>query len=149
MRNLRINVIQRRTTILLADDRVLTLEALVRLLRQDFKIVGTARDGHSIVELARRKGPEVIVMNIAMPFLNGIDAMRTLQKDNCSSRILFLARDIDLQLVEEALRAGASGFVLKTCEPSELVKAIRCVAKGTRYVTPILAGDLFSPLSSL
>jgi DNA-binding NarL/FixJ family response regulator len=137
------------TTILLADDRALTLEALVHLLRQDFNIVGTARDGHSVVELARKKGPEVIVMNIAMPFLNGIDVMRTLQKENCSSNVLFLGRDIDHPLVEEALRAGASGFVLKVCEPAELLKAIRFVAKGARYVTPIVSGDFFSSVPSL
>jgi DNA-binding NarL/FixJ family response regulator len=121
------------TTILLADDHVLTLEALVHLLCQDFNIIGTARDGYSVVELAKKNWPEVIVMNIAMPFLSGIDAMRTLQKENCSSKILFLTRHIDLPLVEQALRAGASGFVLKVCEPAELVKAIRFAAKA-RYM---------------
>jgi DNA-binding NarL/FixJ family response regulator len=134
------------TTILLADDHALTLEALVQLLRQDFNIIGTARHGTSVVELARKMGPEVIVMNIEMPFLNGIDAMQILQKENSSSKILFLARHIDLSLVEEALRAGASGFVLKVCEPTELVKAIQFVAKGRTYVTPIVAGDLLSSI---
>jgi DNA-binding NarL/FixJ family response regulator len=130
------------TTILLADDHVLTLEALVHLLREDFNIIGTARHGRRVVELARKKGPEVIVMNIAMPFLNGIDAMQILQKENSSSKILFLARHMDLSLVEEALRAGAAGLVLKVCEPAELVKAIQSVVKGTTYVTPMVAGNL-------
>jgi two-component system invasion response regulator UvrY len=128
------------TTILVADDHVLTLEALVHLLRPDFNVIGTARDGLGIVELARQKEAEVIVMNIAMPSLNGIDAMRILQKENCSSKIVFLTRHIDHPLLEKALRAGASGFLLKMCEPAELVKAIQLVAKGMTYVTPIVAG---------
>jgi DNA-binding NarL/FixJ family response regulator len=133
------------TTILLADDHGLTLDALFHLLREDFNVIATARDGRSVVELARKKRPEVIVMDIAMPCLNGIDAMRILQKENCSSRVLFLTRYADLPLVEEALHAGASGFVLKVCDPAEFVKAIQSVAKGTTYVTP-LVGDLRSSL---
>jgi DNA-binding NarL/FixJ family response regulator len=138
--------IMSRTSVLLADDHGMLLDGLVRLLRQDFNVVGTARDGRSLVEIARQKRPEVIVMDIAMPSLNGIDATRILQKEGCGSKILFLTMHADLPLVEEAFRAGASGFLLKVCDSAEFVKAIHSVARGTTYITPLLAGDLVSSL---
>src|SRR5580765_5466462 len=101
------------------------LDGLGRLLPQDINVLGTARDGRSLIELARQKQPEVIVMDIAMPSLNGIDATRILQKEGCSAKILFLSMHADLTLVEDALRAGASGFLLKVCDTEELVKAIK------------------------
>src|SRR5262249_33725631 len=116
------------------------------LLRKDFDVLGTAHDGRGIIDLARKKPSEVIVMDIGMPSLNGIEAMRILRDEGCSSRILFLTMHTDLMLVEEALRAGASGFVLKFCDTTEFVTAVRLVAKGTTYVTPQLAGDLVSSL---
>jgi DNA-binding NarL/FixJ family response regulator len=135
-----------RTSVLLADDHVMLLDGLVRLLRQDFNVLGTARDGRSLIEMALQKRPEVIVMDIAMPSLNGIDATRILQKEGCESKILFLTMHADLPLVEEAFRAGASGFLLKVCDSAEFVKAIQSVARGTIYITPLLAGDLVSSL---
>ena len=135
-----------RTSVLLADDHVMLLDGLVRLLRQDFNVLGTARDGRSLIEMARLKRPEVIVMDIAMPTLNGIDATKILQKEGCEAKILFLTMHADLPLVEEAFRAGASGFLLKVCDSSEFVKAIHAVARGTTYITPLLAGDLVSSL---
>jgi DNA-binding NarL/FixJ family response regulator len=138
--------IMSRTSVLLADDHVMLLDGLVRLLRQDFNVLGTARDGRSLIEMARLKRPEVIVMDIAMPSLNGIDAAKILQKEGCEAKILFLTMHADLPLVEEAFRAGASGFLLKVCDSSEFVKAIHSVARGTTYITPLLAGDLVSSL---
>jgi DNA-binding NarL/FixJ family response regulator len=135
-----------RTSVLLADDHVMLLDGLVRLLRQDFNVLGTARDGRSLIEMARKKRPEVIVMDIAMPSLNGIDATKILQKEGCEAKILFLTMHADLPLVEEAFRAGASGFLLKVCDSVEFVKAIHSVARGTTYITPLLAGDLVSSL---
>ena len=135
-----------RTSVLLADDHVMLLDGLVRLLRQDFNVLGTARDGRSLIEMARKKRPEVIVMDIAMPSLNGIDATKILQKEGCEAKILFLTMHADLPLVEEAFRAGASGFLLKVCDSVEFVKAIHSVASGTTYITPLLAGDLVSSL---
>ena len=135
-----------RTSILLADDHGILLDGLVRLLHDDFEILGTARDGRSLIEMAREKRPDVIVMDISMPSLNGIDAARMLQQEGCSSRILLLTMHADLPLVEEAFRAGVSGFVLKVCDAAEFVKAVQCVARGTTYITPLLAGDLVSSL---
>jgi DNA-binding NarL/FixJ family response regulator len=138
-----------RTSVLLADDHVMLLDVLVRLLQQDFNVLGTARDGRSLIEMARKKRPDVIVMDIAMPSLNGIDTTRILKKDGCSAKILFLTMHADLSIAEEAFRAGASGFLLKVCDAEEFVKAIQAVAKGETYITPLLAGDLISSLMTV
>jgi DNA-binding NarL/FixJ family response regulator len=135
-----------RTRVLLADDHVMLLDALVNLIRQEFDVVGVARDGRTMVELAMQTHPDVIVADISMPNLNGIDAVRILKKEGSSVKFLFLSMHSDLPLVEEAFRAGASGFVLKLCNVDEFVKAIQCVARGTTYITPLLAGDLISTL---
>lgn len=135
-----------RTSVLLADDHVMLMDGLVPLIREEFEIVGIARDGRSMVKMARQHRPDVIVADISMPHLNGIDAARILVKEANSARLLFLSMHSDLPLVEEALRAGASGYILKLCGADEFVKAIQCVAKGITYVTPLLAGDLISTL---
>src|ERR1051325_8116821 len=120
-----------RTRVLLADDHAVLIDGLVHLLRQDFEIVGVARDGRAMVEMAKQNRPDVIVTDISMPNLNGIDAARILKKDLRSVKLLFLTMHSDLPLVEEAFRAGASGYMLKLCSAEEFVKAIKCVAKGS------------------
>jgi DNA-binding NarL/FixJ family response regulator len=135
-----------RTSVLLADDHVMLMDGLVHMVRQDFEIVGLARDGRAMVELARQNHPDVVVTDISMPHLNGIDAARILKKEAIPTKILFLSMHADLPLVEEAFRAGASGYILKLCSAEEFVKAIKYVAKGATYITPLLAGDLISTL---
>ncbi len=135
-----------RTTVLLADDHVMLMDGLIHFLREEFDIVGVARDGRVLVEMARQNRPDVIVTDISMPHLNGIDAARILRKEASSAKLLFLSMHADLPLVEEAFRVGASGYVLKLCDADEFVKAIQCVAKGATYITPMLAGDLISTL---
>jgi len=136
----------KRITILLADDHDMLMDGLVHMLGRDFQVVGVARDGHTLIEMAKDKRPDVIVTDISMPNLNGIDAARILRQDNPSIKILFLTMHSDFPLVGEAFRVGASGFVLKTCDLSELVKAIHSIAKGSTYITPQLAEDLVSIL---
>jgi DNA-binding NarL/FixJ family response regulator len=135
-----------RTRILLADDHTVLIDALVNFLANQFEIVGIARDGRSLIAMAKQDRPDVIVTDISMPDLNGIDAARILRKEVSFSKLLFLSMHSDLPLVEEAFRAGALGYVLKVCSADELVKAIHCVAKGSTYITPLLAGDLISTL---
>jgi DNA-binding NarL/FixJ family response regulator len=135
-----------RTTVLLADDHAMLLDGLTNLAKQEFEIVGVVRDGRALVEMAKQKQPDVIVTDISMPQLNGIDAARILKKESITAKLLFLTMYSDLPLVEEAFRAGASGYVLKLCGADELVKAVRSVAKGATYITPLLAGDLISTL---
>jgi len=135
-----------RTRILLADDHTVLIDALVNFLASQFEIVGIARDGRSLIAMAKQDRPDVIVTDISMPDLNGIDAARILRKEVSFAKLLFLSMHSDLPLVEEAFRAGALGYVLKVCSADELVKAIHCVAKGSTYITPLLAGDLISTL---
>jgi DNA-binding NarL/FixJ family response regulator len=135
-----------RTTVLLADDHVMLMDGLVHFVRREFDIIGVARDGRAMVEMAKQYHPDVIVTDISMPHLNGLDAARILKKEANSAKLLFLSMHADLSLVEEAFRAGASGYVLKLCGADEFMKAIQCVAKGSTYITPLLAGDLISTL---
>ena len=136
----------KRITLLLADDHDVLTDGLVYVLKRDFEVVGVARDGRTMIEIAKEKRPDVIVTDITMPNLSGIDAVRIVRQDIPSIKILFLTMHSDLPLVREAFRVGASGFVLKICDMSELVKAIHSIAKGSTYITPQLAEDLVSIL---
>jgi DNA-binding NarL/FixJ family response regulator len=91
------------------------VDGLAPLLRQEFDIVGTARDGRMMIEMAKQSHPDVIVTDISMPDLNGIDAARIVKKEVSSAKLLFLTMHADFPLVEEAFRVGASGYVLKLC----------------------------------
>jgi DNA-binding NarL/FixJ family response regulator len=136
----------KRTTVLLADDHVMLMDGLVQLVRQEFEVVGIAHDGRAMVEMAKQYKPDVIVTDISMPHLNGIDGARLLRKEGSRAKLLFLSMHADLPLVEEAFRAGASGYVPKLCSAEEFVKAVKCVARGGTYVPPQFAGDLISTL---
>jgi DNA-binding NarL/FixJ family response regulator len=135
-----------RTSVLLADDHIMLMDGLVHLLQQEFQIVGVAHDGRAMVEMATQLRPDVIVADISMPHLNGLDAARILRKEGISSKLIFLSMHTDLPLVEEAFRVGASGYVLKECGADEMLKAIQSVAKGNTYITPMLAGDVIFTL---
>jgi len=136
----------KRITVLLADDHATLIDGLVHMLGRDFQVVGGVSDGRTMIEMAKEKRPDVIVTDISMPNLDGIEAARILRQDIPSIKILFLTMHSDFPLVEEAFRVGASGFVLKTCDMSELMKAIHSIAKGSTYITPQLAEDLISIL---
>jgi DNA-binding NarL/FixJ family response regulator len=135
----------KQTRILLADDHLMLLDALVHLLGQEFDVVGVARDGTAMLEMAARLQPDIVVVDISMPQLSGIDSVRILRKEANPTKVLFLRMYADLPLVEEAFRAGASGYVIKGGGTDELVKAIQCVARGGTYVSPLL-GDLISTM---
>jgi DNA-binding NarL/FixJ family response regulator len=139
----------KKTSVLLADDHAVLMDSLVHFIQPEFEVMGIARDGRALVDLARQHHPDVIVTDVSMPRLNGIDAVRILHKEDSSFKVLFLSMHADFPLVEEAFRAGASGYVLKICGADEFIKAIRCVAKGAIYVTPLLAGDLISTLLTI
>jgi len=135
----------KRTSILLADDHAMLLSGLVHLLSREFDVVGAAYDGGSLVEMVKQHRPDVVVTDIAMPHLNGIEAVRLFHQEAASAKILFMSMYSDLPLIEEAFGVGASGYVLKSCGIDELVKAIQCIAGGGTYVTPSL-GDVISML---
>jgi DNA-binding NarL/FixJ family response regulator len=135
-----------RTRVLMADDHTMLLDGLVTLVNREVNVIGVARDGRALIDMAKELRPDVIVTDISMPDLNGIDAVRILQKEQTSTRFLFLSMHSDLPLIKEAFRAGASGYLLKVCSAEECVMAIQCVARGKTYITPLLAGDLISTL---
>src|SRR5262245_31123788 len=112
-----------RIRILLADDHRMLLDGLVSLLSKEFDVVGVARDRGALVDMAESLQPDIIVMDISMPEVNGIDAVRMLQKGGSRAKILFLSMYADLPLVEEAFRTGAAGYMLKAGGVEELVKA--------------------------
>ena len=121
------------------------LDVLSSFLDQECEIVGTVQDGQAAVDAAVRIRPDLLLLDIEMPRLNGIEAARVLQKEVQCARILMMSMYSDISTVEEAFRAGASGYMLKTGDLDELVRAIRCIANGGRYVTPFL-GDLISTM---
>jgi DNA-binding NarL/FixJ family response regulator len=114
-------------------------QGLRSLLDDEFELVGTVTNGQALVETANQFKPDVIVVDISMPVLNGFDAVRQLKKDGNSARIIFLTMHIDDGLVAEAFRCGASGYVLKHSAGEDLISAIRQVLAGHEYVTPLVA----------
>jgi len=128
--------------VLLADDHTLLLEAFQKLLADECEIVGVATNGRALVTAAATLRPDVIVVDVTMPLLNGIDAARQIKQTSPDVRIIFLTMNEDPNLAAEAFRAGASGYLLKRSAASELVTAIREVVKHRSYITPLVAEGL-------
>jgi DNA-binding NarL/FixJ family response regulator len=135
-----------RPRVLLADDHRMVAEGLKSLLAPEFDLVEVVEDGRALVDAARRLRPDVIVTDITMPHLNGLDALAQLKKDNPSVKVVFLTMHHDLAYARRAVDAGALGFVLKHSAPAELVLAIRAALDGKTFITPALAGELVQSL---
>ena len=131
---------------LLADDHLLVAEALKSLLAPEFDLVGVVEDGRALVEAAGTLRPDVIVADITMPHLNGIDALVQLRQGGDRVPVVFLTMHRDVTFARRALDAGASGFVLKHSAPVELVTAIRAALAGKTYLTPQLAGEVLEAM---
>lgn len=129
-----------KPTILLADDHQIVLEGLKTLLSKDFTLLSIVTDGSALVREARARRADVIVADISMPSLNGIDAVRQIRAAGVDSKIVFLTMHADLTYVTRALDAGASAYVLKHSASDELVTAIREALRGGTYVSPALRG---------
>ena len=132
----------KKPRVLLADDHKIMIEGLKDLLKGEFEIVGSVEDGRALVEQASTLHPDVIVTDISMPQLNGIEAARQIKKTGKNIKIVFLTMHPDVTYAANAFEAGASGFVLKHSASSELITAIHEAIKGRTYVTPLIAGDL-------
>ena len=128
-----------RPRVLLADDHLMLLDALKGLLEPAYSVVGLVREGRALLKAADRLRPDVVVLDIAMPHLNGLDAGRQLKKKMPAVKLIFLTMNEDPYLVGEAFRAGASAFLLKQAAGMELTDAIAKVLKGGTYVTPSAA----------
>ena len=135
-----------RPRLLLADDHRMVAEGLKSLLSSEFELLDLVEDGRALVAAAKRLRPDVIVADITMPHLNGIDALRQLKKDDPSVKVVFLTMHQEVAYARRALEAGASGFVLKHSAPAELITAIRAALSGKTYITPALAGEVFHAL---
>lgn len=131
-----------RPRVLLADDHVLVLGALEALLTRDCDVVGTVTDGRALIAAAAKLQPDVIVLDIAMPLLNGLDAARQIKRMFPRIKLVFLTMNEDVELAAETFRAGASAHVLKHSAAHELLSAIREVMNGRSYVTPMVAEGL-------
>jgi DNA-binding NarL/FixJ family response regulator len=132
----------KRARLLLADDHTLVLEGFRRLLEPEFELAGAVEDGRALVAAAQKLKPDVVLLDISMPLLNGIDAARQLKKIMPELKLIFLTMHADPAYVTEAFRVGASGYLLKRSAASELVNAIREVLRGRCYVTPLVTKDM-------
>jgi DNA-binding NarL/FixJ family response regulator len=129
----------KRPRLLLADDHPIVIAGLRDVLGSQFEIVGTAGDGRTLVESASVLKPDVILLDISMPLLNGLTAARQIKTQLPKVKLIFLTMHVEADYVKEAFRAGASGYILKRSVASELVAAIKEVLKGRAYLTPVIA----------
>ena len=132
--------------VLLADDHALLLGAYEKLLAGQCEIVGQVSDGRALLDAAETLKPDLIVLDISMPLLNGLEAGRQIKQKMSAVKLVFVTMNEDAELAAEAFRAGASGYLLKRCAASELATAIREVMQGRSYVTPLVTEGLVGSL---
>ena len=137
-----------RPKVLLADDHAIFLEGLCRILEDNFDVIGTAADGRSLLKALGKLSPDVIVADISMPALNGIEAARQIKKADPRAKIIFLTMHHDALYAAAAFRAGASGYVVKDTAASELQTAIRHVLSGRTYMTPYVADGVLQSFTN-
>jgi len=135
-----------RHRILIADDHNLVAELCKRLLQIDFEVVGSVSDGRSLVRVAAELKPDVIVLDIAMPVLNGLDAGRQVKKILPGVKLVYLTMNPDPDVAAEAFARGASGYLLKTCAAAEMVLAVREVLRGKTYLSKAMSRDAIDSL---
>jgi DNA-binding NarL/FixJ family response regulator len=136
----------KRPRVLLADDHRLLREAFARLLQSECEVVGAVADGRALLDAAPELRPDIVVLDIAMPLLNGLDAARQLKRLMPAVKVIFLTVSEDPDLAAEAFRAGASGYLLKNSAASELLQAIQEAFQGRSYVTPLVTRGLVGSL---
>lgn len=130
-----------RPKIMIADDHTLVAEACKKLLEADYEVVSTVGDGRALVRVGSTLRPQLIIVDVAMPLLNGLDAGQQLKQLIPSIKLVYLTMTQDTDLAAEAFRRGASAYLLKTCAASELIVAVREVLKGRSYLSPAIARD--------
>ena len=138
-----------RPRILMADDHLILLEAFKAMLAPDFDVVGIVTDGRALLEEFDRLNPDVVLLDIAMPLLNGLDAGRQLKARRRSVKLIYLTMNPDPDIAGEALRLGASGYVLKSSAAQELKQAIQEALRERSYITPLITRDVVGSLTQL
>ena len=136
----------RRARVLLADDHTVVAQGLASLLWEEFELVGIVGDGKALLDTAQRLQPDVIVADMAMPVMDGLEALHRLKAARLDAKVIFLTMHADAQLATAALRAGASGYVLKHSAGEELITAIWAALQGRTYLTPLIAQDVITTL---
>jgi DNA-binding NarL/FixJ family response regulator len=131
-----------RIKVLIADDHRIVADGLRNILESEYDLVGIAEDGRTLVDLAIKLEPDVIVADISMPSLNGIDAMEILQKLNTRAKFIFLTMHKDVTYAAKAIRQGAVGYVLKHSASEELLRALELVLGGGKFISPEIADGL-------
>lgn len=135
-----------RLRLLLADDHRIVAEGLKRLLEEEFELVGIVEDGRQLLKAAEALRPDVIVADISMPELNGVEALEELKLVNPDVRVVFLTMHQNAVYARRALDAGALGYVVKNSAAEELVLAVRAAAAGRTFISSVVAGDLLADL---
>ena len=130
-----------RPRILIADDHTLVAELCKKLLETEFDVVGMVTDGRALVRAAGELKPDVIVVDIAMPVLNGLDAGRQIKAMSPAVKLVYLTMNPDAEVAAEAFERGASGYLLKTCAAAEMVQAVREVLRGKSYLSRSMSKD--------
>jgi DNA-binding NarL/FixJ family response regulator len=133
-----------RPRVLLADDHRIVAEGLKSLLADEFDLVGIVEDGDALVKAARELRPDVIVADISMPLLNGLDALERLKRDNPKVRVVLLTMHREAAYARRAIESGAAGYVLKHSASAELVLALRAALQGRTFISPDLAAELMN-----
>jgi DNA-binding NarL/FixJ family response regulator len=128
--------------VIIADDHALVAEGVTKLLEHDVQLVATVADGRALVQAVEKHNPELALVDISLPLLNGFDACRQLKKSNPSVKVIILTMHLEKHFVTEAFRAGVSGYVLKQSVTDELLFAIKEVLKGRTYVSPLVTQSL-------
>lgn len=130
--------------VLLADDHLLVLEGFRRILEGQYELVGTVEDGRALLEAAKRLQPDIVILDVSMPLLNGIDAAAQLKKISPSTKIIIVTMHADKEYIRSAFEAGASAYVLKRSAVDELDQAIRAAVAGHSYITPLITNDMLN-----
>jgi DNA-binding NarL/FixJ family response regulator len=128
--------------VIIADDHALVAEGVTKLLEHDVQLVATVPDGRALVQAVEKHNPELALVDISLPLLNGLDACKQLKKSNPSVKVIILTMHLEKHFVTEAFRAGVSGYVLKQSVTDELLFAIKEVLKGRTYVSPLVTQSL-------
>jgi len=132
----------KRPRVLIADDHTLVAEACVKLLEPEFEVVGIFADGQALLAAVPDLRPDVIVLDVGMPLMNGLEAGKRIKKLVRTVRLVYLTMNTDIGIAAEAFRGGASAYLLKTSASAELVTAVREVLKGKQYVSPLVTNDV-------
>lgn len=136
----------KRPRVILADDHRIVSEGLKSLLVEEFELVAIVEDGRALIDAAKEFRPDVIVSDITMPGLNGLDAFTQLKKEIAHIKVVFLSMHHDVAFARRAIESGALGYVLKHSAAAELVMAIRAALLGKTFITPTIAGEVFQSI---